>query len=702
MTEHTTASPRQVHRKRDRARLLFSGLLNRLQVPEEVIIVSTSLVVGLGTGLGAVFFIWLLGRISALAARATAQWGIVAGTIGVMALAGLVVGWIISRWAGEAKGHGVPEVMEAVAMRGGRIRPRVALIKVLASSITIGAGGSAGREGPIVQVGSALGSTLGQVLGFSEERIRTMVACGAAAGIAATFNAPIAGTIFALEVILGSFTARYFGAVVISSVTAGIVSRALLSDQPAFLVPAYPLHHLGELPIYVVLGLLSALVAVAFIRVLYFAEAKFDGWHMPLAIKAALGMILTALLGLLLPDYGILGSGLHAIGEAIAQNVDLSLGVMGMLLVGKMLATTFTLGSGNSGGVFAPSLFMGAILGGLVGTVAHALWPAVALNPGAYAIVGMAAVFSGAARAPITAILIVFEMSGDYKLILPLMLATVLATLVAELIFPDSIYTLKLRLKGISLERGRDVDVLQSVRVGEIMTQGVERVPTTMNLVELSDRFSETHSHGFPMVDAEGRLAGIVTISDLDQAILDELPRMTTAAEIGTPRKLLLTATPDESVGEALTRMGTRGLGRMPVVDATDPARLLGMIKRNDIIRAYNMAITRRAELQHRAKRMRLRNIDGTEFIEIDLQEADRVVGHSLQQVAAQMPRECILVSIRRQGRMIIPHGDTIFQTGDRITAYVNSADIEKIRTLLRESPLESEDVQIRRHVVVE
>ncbi|MBW7886371.1 MAG: chloride channel protein, partial [Caldilineaceae bacterium] len=442
MTEQAVQEPAPVgHKPREGLQRWLGHLSERWQIPEEFVIVGTALLVGLGTGLGAILFIWLLDQITLIRTLATQSVGLVAGTLAVMALAGLLVGIIVERWASEAKGHGVPEVMEAIAIRGGRIRPRVAAAKVLASSLTIGAGGSAGREGPIVQVGSALGSALGQALRFSEERVRTLVACGAAAGIAATFNAPIAGTIFAMEVILGRFTLRYFGAVVIGAVAASVTSRAVLGDRPAFQVPAYALTHIGELLIYAVLGVLSSLLAVLFIRMLYFAEARFDGWRAPMPVKTMLGMLLTGLVALLVPGQGVLGAGLHNIGESIRGDFNFTLSFMLILLTGKMLATSFTLGSGNSGGVFAPSLFMGAVLGGIVGTIAHTLWPDVAGHPGAYAIVGMAAVFAGAARAPITAVLIVFEMSGDYKLILPLMLATVLSTLLAERIFPESIYT---------------------------------------------------------------------------------------------------------------------------------------------------------------------------------------------------------------------------------------------------------------------
>ncbi|MEZ4657539.1 MAG: chloride channel protein [Caldilineaceae bacterium] len=669
----------------------LANLLVRWQIPEELIIVTTALFVGLGTGLGAVAFIWMLARINDVVSVAKANLGEIPGLLLMMAIAGLIVGAMIERWAREAKGHGVPEVMEAVAMRGGRIRPRVALVKVLASSITIGSGGSAGREGPIVQVGSTLGSTVGQMLRFSDERVQMLVACGAAAGIAATFNAPIAGTIFAMEVILANFTVRYFGAVVISSVTAGIVSRVLLSDQPAFTVPSYPLHHLAELPIYVVLGILAAFVAILFIRLLYYAEHVFDGWKMPLAIKAAVGMILTALVALLLPGRDVLGPGLHAIGEAIANNFDVSLGMLFALLVLKMLATTFTLGSGNSGGVFAPSLFMGAILGGIVGTVAHGLWPDIALNPGAYAIVGMAAVFAGAARAPITAVIIVFEMSGDYKLILPLMLATVLSTLLAELLFKESIYTLKLKLKGITLERGRDVDLMQSVTVSEVMQRDVSTVSTGATLVELSDRFAQTHSHGFIVVDDEAKIWGIVTVTDLDQAVAEGLPRRTTADQIGTPRAQLLVAHPDEPIGNALARMGVRGIGRLPVVRREDPEHVIGMIRRQDIIRAYDMARSRRAELEHRAKRAKLQNLDDTEFVELALSAEDQAVGKTIQDMGPQLPHDCILVRIRRQGVMMIPHGNTVFQSGDDVTAFIRSQDFEAVYKTLKGQKVENQ-----------
>ncbi len=662
---------------------MLGTLLTRWQLPEGLVIFGTAALVGLGTGILAYLFVWLLGEITAWTWQAEQTLGYFGGRLLVMALAGLTVGLFIQHWAEEIRGGGISQVMEAMAIHSARLRARIVPAKLLASSITIGAGGSAGREGPIVQIGAALGSSVGQLFHFSETRVRILVACGVAAGISASFNAPIAGTIFALEVILGSFATRYFGAVVISAVTAGVVSRILIGEEPAFNIPAYPFHHLGELPIYIVLGALAALVAVVYIRVRFLGEDWFDRWQVPVPVKAAAGMVLTGLVALLLPGREILGSDLYRIEQVIANNFDLPFASLMPLLILKIVATTLTIAAGNSGGVFAPSLFMGAILGGMVGTVAHALWPTVAINPGAYAIVGMAAVFSGAARAPMTAVLIVFEMSNDYKLILPLMLATVLATVLAELLNRDSIYSVRLSMRGITLQQGRDVDVLESLAVHEVMVDKLEAVYLNTTLSELEALFNRTHRHGAPVLDEQGRLWGIVTVSDMDRALIEELPPTAPVAKFATPHSRLLTATTDESASEALTRMGTRGIGRLPVVDKDDPTQLVGWIRRDDIIRAYNMAITRRAELQHRAKRMQLRNLDNTEFLEIELKAGDQAVNKTILEVAPHLPKECILVSIRRNGKMMIPHGDTVLQTGDRITAFTMVQDAPAIQQSL-------------------
>ncbi|MEZ4513923.1 MAG: chloride channel protein [Chloroflexota bacterium] len=664
--------------------LRISRFIPQRIIPAEILLVTLAVGVGVSTGLGAVLFIKLLAQINSLSLSLQTALGSTAGLLVGMALAGLIVGFMVERWAVEAKGHGVPEVMEAVAVRGGRIRPRVAAIKVLASSITIGAGGSAGREGPIVQVGSTIGSSVAQWLRLPGEHVQTLVACGAAAGIAATFNAPIAGSIFALEVILGRFTIRHFGLVVLASVSGSVVSRIFLSDQPAFTVPAYPLNNLGELFVYFVLAVLSSILAVIIIRLLYAAEGIFDEWRISLTIKAALGMATTGTLALLLPEREILGPGLHLIGETISNEFDLPLGLMFALLGLKLLATVATLGTGNSGGVFAPSLFMGATLGGIVGTIGQMLWPEVVIHPGAYAIVGMAATFSGAARAPITAVLIVFEMSGDYKLILPLMMATVVSTLIAEKLFEESIYTLKLKLKGIQLQNGRDEDILGGLLVREVMNEAFESVTDTMTLAELSYRFSHSHHHGFPVLNKAERLVGIVTLSDMEEAIADNWPPETAVTAVCTPRHNLIIAHPDQTIGEALRQMGGIGLGRIPVVSRQEPDKIVGIIRRADIVNAYNVGLTRRAIVQQRIQQKQVQNLDGTEFIDLTIRPGDIACGQTIQALARCLPHDCVLVSVRRNGRLLIPHGDTQLQGDDQITAFLAHHERDTFITCLR------------------
>jgi CIC family chloride channel protein len=296
----------------------------------------------------------------------------------------------------------------------------------------------------------------------------------------------------------------------------------------------------------------------------------------------------------------------------------------------------------------------------------------------------MGAVFAGAAHAPITALIMLFELTGDYRIILPLMFTVVISMIVSRrLLNNESIYTLKLTRRGIHLQHGRDVDVLQSVTVGEIMQPEPQTVSTDMTLTELSEVFGNVRRRGFPVMDNQGELWGIVTVDDLDRAIAQDMPRHTPVSEIATPHRRLLVAYPDEAMGAALARLSARGLGHLPVVDRTRPTQLLGLIRREDIIRAYNIALARRAELQHRAKRMQLRNIDGTEFVEIVLTEGDRATGRQIQEIAGGMPDDCILVSIRRGGRILIPHGDTVLQPDDQITAFVQSRNVEALRQCL-------------------
>jgi CIC family chloride channel protein len=649
--------------------------INALQPPEMAVLTGTALVVGLGAGFGAVVFRWLINSFTTLAFDGGRQ---ALGFLGhyyvllVPAIGGLFVGPMIYRFAREAKGHGVPEVMEAVALKGGRIRPIVVVIKALASSICIGTGGSAGREGPIVQIGSALGSTVGQALRMSDDRIRMLVACGAAGGIAATFNAPVAGVLFALEIILGEFTVAHFSTVVIASVTASVIARVFLGNVPAFAVPEYALRSPWELPLYILLGVVAAPVGVGFIRTLYRLEDTFDAWNFPEYLKPVVGGLGVGAIGLFAPQ--IFGVGYAGI-EAVLHN-GTALSTLAILLVAKVLATSLTLGSGGSGGVFAPSLFMGAMLGGAFGDLVHRALPNITALPGAYALVGMAAVFAAGAHAPITAIIILFEMTGDYRIILPLMLSTVIATLLAQHLESESIYTMKLSRRGVRLERGRDIDVMQSVRVAEAMTTEVEPVPVDMHLSELARRFQNDRRHAFPVIDHDGALYGIVSLQDVERTLTRESGNKLTAGDIAT--RSLVTAYPDEPMRVALKRMGPRDLSTLPVVDRGSPHKLLGIIRRRDIVKAYNVGIMHRQELRHRMDQMRLQRGSGPEFVELEIPPESPAVGMRLAELT--LPKDCVLVSIQRDQQLFIPHGDTVLQAGDRVTAFVEGDEAAALK----------------------
>ncbi|MFQ5814409.1 MAG: chloride channel protein [Anaerolineae bacterium] len=649
--------------------------LNTLQPPEMAVLTSTALIVGLGAGCGAIIFRWLITSFTALAFDGGHQALSFLGRYYVLvipAIGGLFVGPVVYLFAREAKGSGVPEVMEAVALRGGRIRPIVILIKALASSICIGTGGSAGREGPIVQIGSALGSTVGQALRMSDDRIRTLVACGAAGGIAATFNAPVAGVIFALEVILGEFTAAHFSTVVISSVTASVIARAFLGDVLAFAVPEYALRSAWELPLYVLLGVIAAPVGVGFIWLLYWLKDVFDAWSFPEYLKPAVGGLGIGAIGLYAPQ--VFGVGYGAI-DAVLHN-EVVFRTVAILLVAKIVATSLTLGSGGSGGVLAPSLFMGAMLGGVFGDLVHRWLPDITALPGAYALVGMAAVFAAGTHAPITAIIHLFEMTGDYRIILPLMLSTVIATLLAQRLESESIFTMKLSRRGIRLEHGQDIDVMQSVWVSEVMNTNVEPVSVDMCLNDLAKHLQGDRDHAFPVADHTGTLYGIVSLQDLERALTSENGDDVTVGEIAT--RSLVTAYPDEPMWVALKRMGPRDLSTLPVVDRDDSHKLLGVIRRRDIVKAYNVGIMRRQELRHRVDQARLRRGSGPEFVELQISPDSPAIGVPLAKLS--LPEDCVIVSIQRNQHLFIPHGDTVLQAGDQVTAFTEAECVPALR----------------------
>jgi CIC family chloride channel protein len=488
-----------------------------------------ALLVGAGAGLGAIAFRYMIlgftyvfsghkdysavGHASNPLIPGLGIWFVVLAPV----VGGLIYGPLVSRFAPEARGHGVPEVMYAVNRLGGRMRPQVPIVKSLASAICIGSGGSVGREGPIVQIGSALGSVAGQALRLPESQLRLLVACGAAGGISATFNAPIAGVFFALELILRNFETRSFGLVVLSSVTADAIGRAAFGSHPFLSLPGFTFSSPLELLLYAGLGVLATGVGLGFVRVLYAGEDIADRlWkNQPDWLRPAAGGVLLGLLLLAVPQmYGV---GYPVLQLAVAGHYVI-LALLG-LLAAKILATSMTMWIGGSGGVFAPSLFMGAMLGSAYGAIAHDLLPGLALAAGAYGLVGMGAVFASCARAPITAVLIIFELTGDYRIILPLMFAVVVATALSNALTADTIYTLKLRRRGVDIDAPQGT-LMSQIKVGEAMGKlprplapeqlrdVVRRAPELRVDESLEDAvraLAATDDEGLPILDTDGK-----------------------------------------------------------------------------------------------------------------------------------------------------------------------------------------------------
>jgi CIC family chloride channel protein len=496
------------------------------------------------------------------------------------------VGLIIQFVAREAKGHGVPEVMEAILLRNGRIRPRVVIAKLFGSAIYIASGGSVGREGPVIQIGSAIGSTAGQLLGVNSSRMRTFVACGAAAGIAAAFNAPVAGALFAIEILLGDIAVLQFSPIVVASVSATVVSRHYLGDFPAFSVPHYEMISAWELVLYTGLGVLCGLVASGFIKVLYSAEDFFDRLKIPDSIKGVTGGIAIGAIGIMIPE--IFGVGYESIDAALHSNMLWKLALV--LVLVKIIATSLSLGSGGSGGIFAPSLFLGAATGAFFGGVAHFFFPSITANPGAYALVGMGGVVAAATHGPITAILIIFEMTNDYKTILPLMVTCIVGTIVALKLNKHSIYTLKLFRRGIDLQQGREVNVLKSVKVEDVYHKSIERVDETARFPEVVNSLYNSQHNCLHVVNSDGKLTGVISMNEIRQTLTDydELKNLLIATDISS--ETVFTIAPENTLDEVMRAFGRYHLDEMPVLN--DQGDFLGTVQKTDVIQTYNRLIS--------------------------------------------------------------------------------------------------------------
>ena len=556
--------------------------VGRVTISQTTFLIVTAVIVGTGGGFGAVAFRALISAETYLAFNIIgAALGRVIGVLAIvaqLALGGIIAAWIASTFAPEAKGHGVPEVMEAVALRGGKMRPRVIAVKALASATSIGFGGSCGREGPIVQIGSTIGSVIGQLVRAPAPIVRTLVACGAAAGISATFNAPIGGVFFAAEVILGEFAPRSFAAIVVSSVLAAVIGRAFLGNHPSFSAAGFELVSPYELVLYAVLGVIAAVWATGFVRMLYFFEDRFEAFKIPPWVKGGIGFALVGVIGIWLPQ--IFGVGYVPMQQVLDQHVGVGRALA--LAVAKPLATSLTLGSGGSGGVFAPSLFTGAFVGDAFGRVVHEMFPTWTATGAAYGLVGMAALFAAAAEAPMTAILIVFEMSNDYRIILPLMVCVVIATVVGRRLLGSTVYEMKLIRRGVDWQRVRRPRFLSRVKIATIVRNAPVIAQLHDVIVDVVERGREAGELAVPVCNGQ-RFIGIVTSADLAGALREGKGAQRISSIVQTMNHVL---EPDDTVERAATLMADAPIPLLPVVDPQDH-RLLGIVTRRDVLQAY-------------------------------------------------------------------------------------------------------------------
>jgi chloride channel protein, CIC family len=635
--------------------------------------------VGVGVGVGAAGLVLALEAIGHLTSRILPSgevdfWDPARFWIFVTVPLGLLFAWWIARtFAPEVAGDGVPASTEALMVRGGHIRGRVAPLKLVATAATVGSGGSAGREGPIVQIGAAIGSWVSRRFNVGEDQIRSLVAAGAGAGIGASFNAPIAGMLFALEVILVSFAPRHMSAVVIASVTAAITSQSLVGPELALNAGVYGLQGFSELWLYGLLALVVVAVGFFFLKTIDrlegFAERHAErlGWMRPV-----IAGIMVA--GLLFVEPQLFGTGQEVTNALLLDERIVAVTgaggafwwVLMLLAVGKALATSLTISSGGSGGAFMPSLFMGAAVGAGFARLADGFWTgSTELQSGAFAVVGMAAMFAVVGRAPLTSILIVFEVTGarDYGLILPLMLAATLGTFLSERFMKDSVYTLALKRKGIRLTRTGEVDILDTVTVGSVMAP-VPFVATPDQPILETERLLSSHrSHGVPVVESD-ELIGIVTVTDISRHA--DAPDGVTVRQVMTPRPV--TVDPDTPVSRALERMAALGVGRLPVVAADDPRRLVGIFRREEAVHAYHEALTNTTD--HHLHRLRLaqRTHPDAGYFDFRVPLGSIADGRKVREVA--WPEGSTLVSVRRHREVLVPDGDTTLQPGDVVTAF--------------------------------
>lgn len=505
----------------------------------------------------------------------------------IPAVGGLIIGLMVKYGSEKIEGHGIPEAMEAVLVSRSRIEAKVAILKPLSAAIAIGTGGPFGAEGPIIQTGGAFGSIIGQLISTTAAERKVLLACGAGAGMAATFNTPIAGVILAIELLLFEFRARSFIPLVIATTLATSVHQWLLGPGAMFHMPPTDFRIPGALPYYLLLGILCGAAAIGFTKLLYWVEDQFDRLPVAKLWHPAIGALGLGIIGYFVPR--VLGVGYDTISAILNNNLTWKL--LLAIAIFKSIALVISLGSGTSGGLLAPMFMASAAMGGIFATGINRLIPSAELAPGAFALVAMGAVFGAAARATFAFIVFAFELTRDYNAVLPLMLVCVIADAIAIRYLPNSIMTEKLARRGLDTHSEYETVILKRLRVREVMARDVVTVAPEESIRSVADRFHSGDPrmmlyHALPIVDREGRLVGLATQGDILRALERDPAGTTPVIDAGTRSPLVVH--PDESVFEALTKMLLNNVGRLPVVERANPRKMVGYLNRGTVMASWS------------------------------------------------------------------------------------------------------------------
>ncbi len=663
---------------------------------DRIYLTLIAILIGILTGFGAVGVHHLIDFFSGLfygegglviLLQHTPKWKIILYPAG----AGLIVGPMIYFLAREAKGHGVPEIMGAILLRGGKIKPMVAVVKAFASSLSIGAGGSVGSEGPQAQIGATLSSVLGQLFFKKEEYVKVLVAAGAGAGVAAAFNTPMAGALFASEVILGSFSVASFAPIIMASVSATLVSEHYLGDKVFFNIPAYTIGSPYEFLFYIILGVLAGFVALMFIWTLYFSEDLFDEKmkKIPEYLRPVLGGLILGTIGIYVPY--IMGTGFDTM--AIMMSGKLSIGFVLLLLFLKLIATDITLGSGHSGGVFAPSLFMGAALGVFFGTIVNT-YTSIDVPIEVWGLLSMSAVVSGATQAPITAMMIIFEMSKNYSLMLPLMTVAMISSLITMIIKRESIYTQKLMLRGILLRSKDDNDQVKTRTINEYIKKNIKYFSQSEKINRILVELLKQDQHFFPIVnnDEEKKLVGVITIDNLKFVFEEKLSPMT--KELMVAKDLM---TPVESINlgsniiTALEIFAKSDYSVLPVVDEDNV--IMGLLSEHRILRIYNneyrkneiaRVIFKKQDLKHAVNGIYI----GNSMYIAEITPPKHTINKSLKEIQFRNKYGLEIVLIKKgENKKIFPTANYILEDNDQLMVLGAAENIRSYKTENELSP---------------